>query len=131
MPDVNGNSHMLSSYKGRVVVINFWATWCIPCRKEMPALENAWQQLKSHDVVFLAIAMNDEAASIKRFLEKTAVTFPIPLDGDGQVANQWRVTGIPVTFILDKAGRIIYRETGVREWDSAQIVDKIVALGAE
>lgn len=128
LPDRSGNQHRLSDYKGRVVVINFWSTWCIPCRKEMPSLERAWQRLQSSDVELLSIAMQDDVEAIDLFLEKSPVSFPVLLDSDGEVAREWKVIGIPVTFVLDGAGRVVYAIKGIREWDCDAIVNKIVNL---
>ena len=125
LPDRHGIAHELSAYRGHVVVVNFWSTWCIPCRQEMPALESAWQQLQPSGVVLLSIAIKDEVEAIDRFLEKSPVSFVVLMDSDGKVSEQWRVIGIPVTYILDASGRIVYRATGVREWDSEQVVNKI------
>ena len=128
LPDRSGIIHRLSDYKGRVVIINFWSTWCIPCRKEMPALERAWQRLKPSGAILLAIAMQDELESIEHFLKNSPVSFPVLLDSDGEIAKQWRVIGIPVTYILDTTGRIVYRATGIREWDSDVIINQILDL---
>ena len=128
LPDRKGFNHRLSDYKGQVVIINFWSTWCIPCRQEMPALERAWQRLQPSNAVFLSIAMQDELESIELFLKDTPVSFPVLLDSKGEIAGQWRVIGIPVTFILDSSGWIAYRETGIREWDNDSIINKILDL---
>lgn len=130
LPDRSGNRHHLSDYKGRVVVVNFWSTWCIPCRIEMPALERAWKRVESSGVVLLAIAMQDDLSSVNKFLDQSPVSFPVLLDHDGEVAEAWKVIGIPVTYILDGSGRIVYKATGIREWDSDPIIDMIKALSA-
>ena len=129
LPDHRGISHRLADYTGYVVIINFWSTWCIPCRQEMPALERAWQKLKPSGVILLSVAMQDELESVDRFLENSPVSFPVLLDSDGEIAKQWRVIGIPATFILSTSGRIAYRASGIREWDSDSIINKILDLG--
>jgi len=129
LPDRRGINHRLADYIGQVVIINFWSTWCIPCRQEMPALERAWQKLKPSGAILLAVTMQDELKSIDRFLENSPVSFPVLLDSDGEIAKQWRVIGIPMTYILDTTGRIVYRATGIREWDSESIINKILDLG--
>ncbi|WP_260292608.1 TlpA disulfide reductase family protein [Sedimenticola hydrogenitrophicus] len=128
LPDRNGNRHRLADYQGRIVVVNFWSTWCIPCRIEMPALERAWKRLEPSGIVLLAIAMQDELSSVNNFLDQSPVSFPVLLDHDGKVAGEWRVVGIPVTYILDASGRIVYKATGIREWDSDSIISIIAAL---
>ncbi|MCW8944520.1 MAG: TlpA family protein disulfide reductase [Sedimenticola sp.] len=129
--NVTGKSSRLEDYRGQVVVINFWSTWCAPCRKEMPSLERAWQQLQSDNVVVLGIAIQDEQAMVVRFIEESRITFPILLDTEGTVAQSWPFSGIPATFVLDASGRIIYRALGLREWDSEAILQKVRALAGE
>ncbi len=128
LPDIRGINHRISDYRGRVVVINFWSTWCIPCREEMPSLERAWKRLKPSNALILAVALQDEVESVHRFLQNTTVSFPLLLDSDGEIAKQWRVIGIPVTFVLDPSGRIAYKASGIREWDSDPIIHKILEL---
>lgn len=125
-----GGKASLAMYRGQVVVINFWSTWCAPCRKEMPSLERAWQQLKSDNVVVLGIAIQDEPEMVARFIGESGITFPILLDADGAVTQVWPFSGIPATFVLDPSGRIIYQALGLREWDSEPILKKITALAA-
>jgi peroxiredoxin len=128
LPSVDGQIHDLSAYRGQVVVVNFWSTWCAPCRKEMPSLERAWQRLKSDRIVVLGIAIQDDPEMVRRFLQEREISFPVLLDSDGKVAETWPFSGIPATFVLDKEGRIIYRALGLREWDSDSIILKVKAL---
>ncbi len=128
LPDHLGALHSLSEFEGRVVVVNFWSTWCIPCRQEMPALERAWKRLEPNGVVLLGIAMQDELEMVNLFLKKVQVTFPVLMDNDGSVSAQWRVNGIPATYILDSTGRMIYEASGIREWDSDPVIEKILEL---
>ncbi|PLX61813.1 MAG: alkyl hydroperoxide reductase [Sedimenticola selenatireducens] len=128
LPGLDGTMHQLSDYQGQVVVINFLSTWCAPCRREMPALEKAWQRLKPAGVVVLAVAMQDDPEMVRRFLQESGVTFPILLDQDGKASQQWSFSGIPATFVLDKRSRIIYRAMGLREWDSDEIIHRLIEL---
>lgn len=126
--DRKNNLRRLSDYRGHVVVVNFWSTWCIPCRKEMPALERTWLRINTRGGVVLGVAMQDEPADIEHFLAKVPVSFSILMDRDGEVAKQWGVVGIPMTFILNPEGQIVYKASGIREWDSDLIINRIMEL---
>lgn len=128
LPQMGGGELSLQSLRGQVVVINFWASWCAPCRYEIPALERAWQQLRSRGVVLLAVATQDDPGMVARFLERNPVTFPVLLDETGEVARTWPFSGIPATFVIDPDGRLVYRAMGVREWDSQPVIQQILAL---
>jgi peroxiredoxin len=128
LPDTKGTEHRISHYRGHVTVVNFWSTWCIPCREEMPSLENAWQRVKPSGIIVLAVAMQDDLKSIELFLKDSAVSFPVLLDSEGTTAAQWQVVGIPTTFILDTSGQIVFKAVGIRTWDSDKIVNKLLQL---
>jgi len=128
LPGLDEAMYQLSDYEGRVVVVNFWSTWCAPCRREMPSLEKAWQKLKPAGVVVLGVAMQDDPEMVRGFLQESRVTFPVLLDQDGKASQQWSFSGIPATFVLDKKSRIIYRAMGLREWDSDEIIDHLTEL---
>lgn len=128
LDDIDGKSHKLEDYHGHVVVVNFWATWCPPCRREMPSMERAWQKLKQHDIAMLAINVGEDADTIFTFTADYAVTFPLLMDRDSSVINAWPVRGLPTTFVLDKQGRIVYRVIGGRDWNSPEIVSMLVDL---
>jgi peroxiredoxin len=113
--DLDGNQVSLSQFSGKPVVINFWATWCMPCRIEMPHLIAAYEQEES-DIVFLAIGVEDTESAVRRFAEEYSMPFTILLD-DGQVARDYRVRGIPVTFFIGRDGQIVVRyEGGMTPW---------------
>ena len=125
--DPGGKSYDLSSYKGQVVLLNFWATWCAPCRKEMPSMQRLKDKLGNRLVV-LAVSMGDHEADIKAFLQKVPVKFPILLDPDSKLAMQWNVQGLPTSFVIDPSGKIRYHLLGETEWDSAKTVNLISGL---
>jgi len=128
LPDDEGEMHALSDYKGKAVVINFWATWCPPCRAELPSMNRAWEKLKKHDVQMLAINVGEDEDTVFAFTGEQEIDFQILLDESGEIINRWPVDGLPTTFILDKQGRVVYRAVGGREWDSDEIVDIIKNL---
>lgn len=130
LPDLKGRTHRLSDQRGKVVLINFWATWCPPCRKEMPSLKRLWAKLGNEPFALYAVDAGEEAELVSEFLFEADIenSFTILLDREGDVMRQWRVPGLPTTFILDKSGRIAHRVVGGREWDSPEIVDRIRVL---
>lgn len=106
----DGQIIRLSELRGKTVVLNFWATWCPPCRAEMPTLERIAQEYADQDVILLGINLNflDKAAEIQAFLEKYGITFPILLDRQGEVARLYEISALPTTFFIGPDGMIRY-----------------------
>lgn len=130
LQDIEGKTHQLSDYRGKVVVVNFWATWCPPCREEMPSMQRAWEStLKKEDIPLLAINVGEDEETIFAFTGNYPVDFPLLMDLDSNVINSWPVRGLPTTFIVDKEGRIAYRAIGGRSWDDEKLLAAIRALG--
>lgn len=130
LPDLDGKPHKLSDYRGKVVLVNFWATWCPPCRREMPSMERLSQRLKDQPFVILAINQQEDPEQVFVFTGQLdpSPTFPILFDRDSKVANAWGVLGLPASFIVDKQGRVVYRAMGGREFDHLEIERSIRAL---
>jgi thiol-disulfide isomerase/thioredoxin len=107
-----GDRLQMSSLRGRVVLLNFWATWCAPCREEMPDLETAY--LRYHDDDFIVVGVNvaESAQQARDFTSEFGVTFPIVLDSDAAIANQMGISGLPVSLFIDRNGGIVYRHLG-------------------
>ncbi|MCM2308386.1 MAG: TlpA family protein disulfide reductase [Sulfuritalea sp.] len=120
--DRGGHPVALSAYKGKAVLVNFWATWCIPCRREMPALERLWREMKSSGLVVIAIDAGEDGATIDRFVRRIepSPSFAIVLDRDLAVTKAWGVKGMPTSFIIDTKGRIVFQAMGAVEFDSAE-----------
>jgi peroxiredoxin len=117
LEDLQGSAVRLSNYRGRVVFLNVWATWCEPCRVEMPSMEVLHRRLGGEDFVVLAVSADaDGREMVAPFVKELALTFPVLLDPDGQVVSRYRVTGYPETFIVDRDGRIVAHEIGPRDW---------------
>jgi cytochrome c biogenesis protein CcmG, thiol:disulfide interchange protein DsbE len=106
LPLFDDGEFRLSELRGRVVVVNFWASWCAPCREEAPALESVWQEYRDEGVAFVGVAVRDLRSKAVDFAENVDMTFPIGSDQQGQIANAYRITGIPETFVVAADGRI-------------------------
>jgi peroxiredoxin len=128
LEDQDGNFLKMSDYKGKVVIVNFWATWCPPCRKEMPSMQRAWEVLQKEDIVMLAINVGEDSDQIFSFTAEYPVEFPLIMDKDSSVVRQWKVRGLPTTYIVNPAGQIVYQAIGDREWDSEEIMNQIRKL---
>lgn len=128
--DMDGKVHDLAGYKGKVVLVNFWATWCPPCRREMPSLERLQQKLGTKGFVVLAVNVGETEDVIFPFLGmlETPPTFPILLDLDSKTLKQWPIKGLPTTFLIDRSGRVSHRAIGGREFDHPDVVKTIEAL---
>jgi thiol-disulfide isomerase/thioredoxin len=133
LKDLDGKTQRLSDYKGKVVLVNFWATWCPPCRREMPSMERLYQKLKNEPFMVLAPDQYENFDLVFTFTGQLdpAPTFPIMLDPESRSAKAWGVKGLPSSFIVDKQGRIAYRAIGGREFDHPEIEKIIRALIAE
>jgi len=117
LKDLNGRPVSLSDYRGKIVFLNFWTTWCFPCRIEMPDMEKLHQQLKNKDFAMVAINLQEPISQVKQFFKDFKLTFTALLDSDGEVGAHFRITALPTTYILNKEGIIIGKALGPREWD--------------
>lgn len=108
-------------YRGRVVLLNFWASWCPPCREEFPSLERLQQALGGRDFTVLAIAVADSETAVGHFLEGRRPAFDVLLDDDRKTAGDYRSPGVPVTYLLDRQGRMLAGKTGPRQWDGPEM----------
>ena len=130
LKDMDEKTYQLADLRGKVVLINFWATWCPPCRKELPSMERLWQQFSKEDFMVLAINVGEDADTIFAFTGtlEPAPSFPILLDRDSAVLKAWPVRGLPTTFVLDREGRVVYRAVGGREFDNPELVAQLRGL---
>lgn len=131
LPDTEGRMHRLSDYRGKTVIINFWTTWCPPCREEIPSMNRAWNTLQQEDVVILAINVGEDEDTIFIFTADYPADFPLLLDREGEVIASWPVKGLPTTYVVAPDGRIAYRAIGGREWDDPEFIRKIRDLRAQ
>jgi thiol-disulfide isomerase/thioredoxin len=115
--------------RGKPLIVNFWATWCPPCRAEMPSMERAWQELADEDILLIGINVGENADTVNGFIEQVPVSFPLPMDTDSQLTQTWPLLrGLPTTFVVDPDGRLVYIATGEREWDDPVLLDLVRAL---
>jgi len=128
--DLQGRSHTLHDYRGKVVMVNFWATYCGPCIKEIPSMQRLKQKMAGKPFVILAIDMAEEKSDIEAFLKqhKIHTDFPVLLNPEGDVVEQWMITAVPTTFVIDPDGTIRYALFGGIEWDKADVVETISGL---
>jgi peroxiredoxin len=113
LAEPDGKTWSLKEQRGKVVVVNFWATWCPPCRKEMPDLDSLYQQFKDQGLVILAIS-DEPAGTVKPFVAQEKVTYPILLDAEGKVHQEFQVGGIPKTFVYDRTGKLVAQSIDMR-----------------
>jgi len=128
LKDSDGDIYRLKQYRGRVVLVNFWATWCPPCRFELPSMERAYEELKKEGIEILAINVGEDADTIFTFTADYPVTFPLLMDLDSSVINDYPAIGLPTTYVIDTEGRLVYRAIGTREWDDSELLNQIKAL---
>jgi peroxiredoxin len=127
--DLDGNEVRLEAYRGRVVFINFWATWCGPCKVEMPGMELLYKQFRRQDFEMLAISTDAQGLAVTRpFKEKLKLTFPILHDSDYRVGVTYGARTLPMTFLVDRRGIITHRIFGARDWRSPEAKQLILTL---
>jgi cytochrome c biogenesis protein CcmG/thiol:disulfide interchange protein DsbE len=108
LPDLDGAGEIsLADYRGKAVVLNFWASWCEPCKDEAPMLEQAWQENEDDDVVVLGVNAQDFRSFARDFVEKYGITYPNARDGAGETRDDWGLTGFPETWWIDREGRLV------------------------
>jgi cytochrome c biogenesis protein CcmG/thiol:disulfide interchange protein DsbE len=108
LPRLNGSGKLaLDSLRGKAVVVNFWASWCVPCKQEAKTLESGWQRWKGKDVVVLGVDGQDFSGDARSFMSQHKVTYPVVRDGPGSTVSAYGVSGFPETFFVDRKGRIV------------------------
>lgn len=122
LKNMHGSMVRLSDFRGKIIFLNFWTTWCPPCREEMPAMERLHQKLKGGNFVMVGINLQEPASLVRAFFNRYKLTFISLLDSDGAVGRTFSIQSIPTTLILDKEGRIMGAAVGAREWDSREAI---------
>ena len=117
LPDLDGKRISLTDYRGKVVFLNIWATWCAPCVTEMPSMEKLYQELQDEDFQILAVSIDEAGTDVVRpFMKKHRLSFTSLVDPEGTIKNLYRTTGVPESFIIDKNGKIVEVIIGPRDW---------------
>jgi peroxiredoxin len=127
--DLNGKSISLVALRGKIVFLNVWATWCAPCREEMPSIESLYNQFKSNkDFVVLAVSQDTDGHAVQPFVTQNHLEFTVLLDPKNEVGERYDVSGIPETFIIGRDGRIVAHHVGPYDWSNADIRDALQEL---
>jgi len=130
LTDMQGKSHALTDYHGKVVMVNFWATYCGPCIKEMPSMQRLKEKMGDKSFAILAVNMAEDKGAVTAFLKKhdIDIDFPILLNPEGDVVENWMITAVPTTFVIDPDGKIRYALFGGIEWDKPDVVKTLNGL---
>jgi len=133
LKDIDGKTHSLSALRGKVVLVNFWATWCPPCRREMPSMQRLYEKLPHDNFEILAVDIGEDENTVLTFswMLKPAPAFPLLLDRDSEAMRKWPVQGLPTSFVIDKQGRVALRAVGGRDFDGPAVTAQIKALLGE
>jgi thiol-disulfide isomerase/thioredoxin len=121
VPLLDGKNVSLKGFKGKVVFLNFWATWCPPCRQEMPSMETLYQHFKDQGLEFLAVDIQESKDDVADFMKSYGLNFPTALDSSGGISNKYGIRSIPTTYIVDREGFIIISAVGGRNWDTPEM----------
>ena len=127
--NLKGNYESLENYRGQVVVLNFWATWCAPCRVEMPSFEKLYRRYRSEGVAVLAVTMDKNAKlQIQSFVDKHDLSFPVLVDSTGEVEGLYPSMTVPFTYVIDRKCRVVARVDGAKNWESEETFEAIEYL---
>lgn len=129
LQDPGRQVHRLADFSGKVVVVNFWASWCVPCREEIPSMNRASRVLRNEAIVWLAVNVGEDREAVDAFRNDYPIAFTVLLDTDGRVSKDWWVTGMPTTFVINPEGEIEHQIVGKRDWDDAthlQLVRQLI-----
>jgi peroxiredoxin len=114
--DLNGKTRDLNDYRGKVVIVNFMATWCGPCIEEMPSLQTLRERFRSRGLEVIAVSTGEAEAKVSKFVRDLHIDFPVLVDADEVSKSAWKIRGIPASFIVDSSGKIVYRILGEIDW---------------
>jgi thiol-disulfide isomerase/thioredoxin len=128
LPDLNGSKVSLADHRGKIVFLNFWATWCPPCRAEMPSMEKLYSKFKDNDFTILAVNLGENEKQVRAFKESYKLNFPILLDADSSLGSIYGAISIPTTYLIDREGYIMGGALGPRDWASREAFDLINSL---
>jgi thiol-disulfide isomerase/thioredoxin len=128
LASIAGGTAKLSSFRGRLVFLNFWATWCPPCRAEMPSMERLYRRLRAKGLEVVGVDLQESKAEVQKFVKERSLSFTVLLDTTGDVGGSWGAQSIPTTYLIDRSGGVFARAVGGREWDSDEMIALFEAL---
>jgi thiol-disulfide isomerase/thioredoxin len=131
LTDSRGTPHTLTAYRNRVILVNFWATWCAPCREEMPALQALQNKLGKEQLVVLAVNYGESPEKVQQFMQQMPVDFPMLLDRHMQAAKAWQVRVLPTSFVLGQDGQIRYSVVGLLDWSAPEVLKLLTELSTQ
>lgn len=131
LEDLSGRRVSLKGLRGKVVFLNFWATWCIPCREEMPTMEKLHREFKEQGLEVIAVNVKEGRKEVRRFFDELGLTFMALLDKDGEVSQEYGAWGIPTSYFINRRGVIVGKVMGYRKWDSREARAFFLELLAE
>ena len=126
--DLDNVRHTLEEYKGQPLIVNFWASWCRPCRNELPAFNRAWAKVKDQGIQMLAINIGEDPVTVFNFIQHYPIDFRILLDPESDELANWQMQGLPTTYILNHRAEVVYQAIGEREWDNDELLTKVLEL---
>lgn len=129
--DMAGATRTLADYRGKVVLLNFWASWCPPCLREMPSMERLREKMAGRPLAIVALDSAETREEVSAYLSRMKLGFPVLLDPDSSNTRRWKVFALPTSFLLDAEGRVRYVLTGPTEWDEGEALELIESLLAE
>ncbi len=128
LKDLGGKPFRLSDYRGKVILLNFWATWCPPCREEMKSLDSLYKKFKNNNLIIFAVSLDRTPEKAKSFIKELSPSFPVVYDYNAMVSKKYNVFSIPTTFLIDRKGRIVDIFFGEQNWTSKKLIQKIEGL---
>jgi peroxiredoxin len=127
--NLQGNLEGLDDHSGKVIIVNFWATWCAPCLKEMPSFETLYRRYRSKGLTLLAVSLDKDGSSkVQEFVDKLQLSFPVLLDTEGVAEKLYPSFTIPFTYVIDKQGRVAARVDGAKDWESSETFEAVEHL---
>jgi peroxiredoxin len=128
LPRLGGGELSLRALRGKVVLVNFWATWCAPCEQEMPAMQRLYAKLAPRGFELVAVSVDEDAQAVARFRDRLALGFPIALDPEKAVSERYQSFRYPESFLIDRDGVLVARYVGERDWDAPEYEGRIARL---
>ena len=128
LKDSDNKKVSLKNYRGKIIMLNFWATWCAPCRLEMPSMEKLHRQFKDKGLIILSVASGEKTERVNKFIKEYEITFPALIDTDQEVTDTYKVWALPTTYFINAEGKVISRINGSRDWDTKEATQYISSI---